>query len=30
LGLAGIIIYLYKLGIQSQQKPQPRKKNIEE
>ncbi|MCA1802438.1 MAG: AtpZ/AtpI family protein [Rhodothermaceae bacterium] len=27
LGLAGIIIYLYKLGIQSQQKPQSFKKN---
>ncbi|TVQ11365.1 MAG: AtpZ/AtpI family protein [Balneolaceae bacterium] len=26
LGLAGIIVYLYKLGIQSQQKPQPGKK----
>lgn len=30
LGLAGIIIYLYKLGIQSQHMPQQRKKNIEE
>jgi F0F1-type ATP synthase assembly protein I len=30
LGLAGIIIYLYKLGIQSQQKPQPHNKNKQE
>lgn len=30
LGLAAIIVYLYKLGIQSQQKPLPSKKNKQE